>query len=176
MEVPVLTDFNSGTKGKSPLSLVRLGRVVAPALVTITWFTLLTVRLFCTGVAAAYLASAWSGGSDGGGARTHNLKVGGVYNFEHRFIGTCVGYSQSGTCGGGEVQVRSPDTHRWGLRPGDGLLYLGIINDGERLGGIIRSRIVAVSSLGRAVMVTVPPLCRVRVVPLSEATALSDDA
>ena len=50
-----MTDFNSGTKGKSPLSLVRLGRVVAPALVTITWFALLTVTFLVTEVAALYL-------------------------------------------------------------------------------------------------------------------------
>ena len=46
------TDLIAGTKGKSPLSLVRLGRVVAPALVTILWLALPTLMDLVTEVAA----------------------------------------------------------------------------------------------------------------------------
>ena len=46
------TDLIAGTKGKSPLSLLKLGRLVAPALVTMVWLALPTLMDLVTEVAA----------------------------------------------------------------------------------------------------------------------------
>ena len=52
--VPAFTDCKAGANSKSPLSLVRLGRVEDPPVVLMFWFALVTVTVLITALAAWY--------------------------------------------------------------------------------------------------------------------------